>query len=78
MRGAIDSFTVAAMNAVLALYCKHYWESEGDEPKKMGKDGVGAKVSAESQEVKSLAETTLPCFLYVPFMTPAGALFCGL
>lgn len=76
MRGAIDSFTaracvlVAAMNAVLALYCKHYWESEGDEPKKMGKDGVGAKVSAESQEVKCPAQTTLPCFLYVPFMTP--------
>lgn len=41
---ARESKVLTAMNAVLALYCKHYWETEGTETKKF------SKISHESQE----------------------------
>jgi len=47
------------MNAVLALYCKHYWGSEGENPQKSGKDGVGTKVSSESQEVRATQQSAV-------------------
>jgi hypothetical protein len=42
-----ESKVLNAMTAVLALYCKHYWETEGDNPRR-----IFSKVPKDAQEFK--------------------------